>query len=240
MTVAKPLPSRLPRWAWLFLPVAAIAVELGFRIADNALYRRLWESELGPGENATALALVLAIVTGVLAARRAAASGRRWLVGWLILFTLGCIYFAGEETSWGQHWIGWQTPEALSALNDQNETNLHNMSSWFDQKPRLLLELGILVGGLLYPAGRAMNRLPALSNPADRRYWIFPTGELSLTAAIAILIVIPQRLDGALGWPVPYPLDIRASETQELMFALFLWFYAWSILRRLRAATPAA
>src|SRR3546814_4167282 len=53
---------------------------------------------------------------------------------------------AGEEASWGQHYAGWLTPDNWQALNDQGETNLHNTSSWLDQKPRTLLEIGVIVG----------------------------------------------------------------------------------------------
>jgi hypothetical protein len=38
---------------------------------------------------------------------------------------------AGEEISWGQRLIGWQTPEWLASENAQGETNLHNL--WFLQ-----------------------------------------------------------------------------------------------------------
>ena len=32
-----------------------------------------------------------------------------------------------EETSWGQHLFGFETPRFLHDLNAQNETNLHNL-----------------------------------------------------------------------------------------------------------------
>ena len=40
---------------------------------------------------------------------------------------LGCFFVAGEELSWGQWIFGWGTPEALAAVNLQNETNAHNL-----------------------------------------------------------------------------------------------------------------
>src|SRR3546814_9825984 len=72
------------------------------------------------------------------------------------------------EASWGQHYAGWLTPENWQALNDQGETNLHNTSSWLDQKPRTLLEIGVIVGGILIP-------MLALRRPALRegRFAIF-------------------------------------------------------------------
>ncbi len=36
-------------------------------------------------------------------------------------------FFAGEEISWGQRVFGFVTPETLSSLNHQQETNLHNL-----------------------------------------------------------------------------------------------------------------
>ena len=44
-------------------------------------------------------------------------------IGAALLFIFG----AGEEISWGQRLMGWETSEAMAALNSQNETNLHNI-----------------------------------------------------------------------------------------------------------------
>src|SRR3546814_16819658 len=74
---------------------------------------------------------------------------------------LGSVYMAGEEASWGQHYAGWLTPEGWQAINDQGETNLHNTSSWLDQKPRTLLAIGVLVAGIIVP-------LPVRRRPANR------------------------------------------------------------------------
>ncbi len=37
---------------------------------------------------------------------------------------------AGEEVSWGQRLFGWGTPESISAINAQDETTLHNLTSF--------------------------------------------------------------------------------------------------------------
>ena len=39
------------------------------------------------------------------------------------------VFLGMEEISWGQHLFGWQTPEAFALLNDQGETNLHNLDN---------------------------------------------------------------------------------------------------------------
>src|SRR6185295_2537016 len=74
-----------------------------------------------------------------------------WLAAWVVIAALCCLYVTGEEISWGQQLFHWTTPEYWTRINDQHETNLHNTSAWFDQKPRLLLETGVTVGGLIIP-----------------------------------------------------------------------------------------
>ena len=69
----------------------------------------------------------------------------------LFLSFIGILYFAGEEVSWGQNWFNWKTPDFLLVLNDQSETNIHNISSWFDQKPRIIIETIIILFGFIYP-----------------------------------------------------------------------------------------
>ncbi len=115
----------------------------------------LFESELGIVELATPAVLLVAIAAGGAALRYRGRFPGAWLNLWVPLVTLACFYFAGEELSWGQHLFGWATPEYWNTINDQGETNLHNISSWFDQKPRMLLELFVLYGGIVYSCGVA-------------------------------------------------------------------------------------
>jgi hypothetical protein len=70
---------------------------------------------------------------------------------WVLAWTLACLYFAGEEASWGQWYFRWDTPDFIAKLNVQGETNLHNMSPWLNQKSRALVELFIVVVGVLVP-----------------------------------------------------------------------------------------
>ena len=54
------------------------------------------------------------------------------LVKQLIYLGLAALFFfgAGEEISWGQRILGFETPETLSQINRQEEFNLHNLSAW--------------------------------------------------------------------------------------------------------------
>ncbi|MCC7413476.1 MAG: hypothetical protein IT495_17805 [Gammaproteobacteria bacterium] len=219
----------MPRWAWLWLPLGFMAVLLGVRIASAPLYRKLFDGELGIIELATPAVLVVGIIHGIHTLRRARLLPARWLAAWMACVVLGCVYFAGEELSWGQQLFGWATPEAVRALNDQNETNLHNMTSWLDQKPRLLLELWVLVGGVLLPLLRRRARWP----DDDWRSWFWPAPLCFPAAALAILIRMPDHLKDLLHLG-PLPLELRWSEPQELYFGVFLALYLAAVHARLR------
>lgn len=136
---------------WLHLPVLFVAGEFAFeRLAPVGLIHTA-VSENGLIELLEFAVAALAFIFGVLTFLGLDFKTQKLLKIWIGLGTLGCLYIAGEEISWGQWFLGWSTPEGWQGLNDQNETNLHNISSWLDQKPRLLLEIGIVTGGLILP-----------------------------------------------------------------------------------------
>ena len=99
---------------------------------DYSIFKR----EDGIIENMTVLFLVVAIgfcVASLSRANRLALSGS--LKAWLFILIMGAAYFALEEISYGQHMFGWGTAETWKELNDQDETNLHNVHALFDQVP---------------------------------------------------------------------------------------------------------
>lgn len=221
----------MPGWLTLGLPVLMLAAIFGVRAFDHSLYRRVFDGELGVVELATPVLAFAAVAYGVALLRRAQPP-RPWLRAWWLAVTLGAFYFGGEELSWGQHLFGWATPEYLQALNDQGETNLHNMSSWLDQKPRMLLELWVLVGGIIMVLVR--RGASSEADPRDWRPWFWPARDCLATAIICIAVRIPERLKGVFDLET-LPLEIRYSEPQELYFALFLLLYLGSLWRRSQA-----
>ena len=58
---------------------------------------------------------------------------RHKMPGKVALYFLGLALFyivcAGEEISWGQRIFGWETPAGYAELNEQGETNLHNLEN---------------------------------------------------------------------------------------------------------------
>lgn len=228
---AVPNGCQLPRWLWLWFPPLLLLLIVPIKIIDPTFYAAYIDGELGLIELATPILSIIGAIVGIRLIRISAKLPSTRLRVWVFMTMLGCVYFAGEELSWGQHIFGWGTPAYLEAVNDQEETNLHNISSWFDQKPRMLLELWVLVGGVILPLTRLARKQSFA--PTEERYWFWPTMELLPTAALAILVRLPERIKSLFGIE-QLPLELRFSEPQEYYFALFLLLYLMSISRRLR------
>ncbi len=215
---------------WLGLPIVVTLFIVITIIFFPKQIKFIIEQENGIVELGTTVVLLPAIIAGVLCFMRRRLLPVKWLGYWLLLVTLGCVYIAGEEISWGQHLLSWGTPEYFQKLNDQNETNIHNMSSWFDQKPRLLLEISILIGGVILVLWRKFMGITYARS--DWRRWFWPDMQCFPAAILAIAARLPERYQSITGnWPLP--VHIRLSEVQELYFAVFLLIYLLVAYRRL-------
>ena len=222
----------LPRWQWLWFPPLLLLIILPIRIISPEFYSAHIDGELGLIELATPVLSLIGFVIGIATVRLAWHRVDKPERIWYLLVTLGCFYFAGEELSWGQHFFGWGTPEYLEQINDQEETNIHNISSWFDQKPRLLLELWVLIGGVVMVLVKGGKTVGTYA-------WFWPTLECFPTALLAILVRLPERIKSLFGIE-QLPLELRFSEPQEYYFALFLLLYLAVARQRLKRDVPVA
>jgi len=215
-------------WWWLVLPVATAITLIAINKIAPAFYAN-WVLPEGYGFLELGqffIALTAMILAGRLLFRPLVRS-HRLLLAFCALATLACLYIAGEEHSWGQHFFHWQTPEYWSQVNKQQETNLHNTLHLFDKKPRLLLELGVLIGGLLIP-------LAARFRPCIRRMrWslFFPADIIVPTALCAVVFKVSDALLDGFGIQ---PLAARPSEAIEFYLYLFILFYLIVLTRRIR------
>ena len=192
---------------------------------DHAL-----KGEAGMVELATFLFLLIAIgfcVSSLVVTRRLGLSG--FLKTWLLILIAGAAYFALEEISYGQHMFGWGTAESWKELNDQGETNLHNVHALFDQVPRALLTLGILIGGVILPIYRYFRKIPLTES--NRFYWQWPTLDC---VTIGLLVILIRPFQTIVDTDV-----ISTGETKELLFALFILLYCVSLHSRLRLKSAA-
>ena len=181
-------------------------------------------------------ALVVGVLFGVgmlVFYRRRLPQGCGWVAWWYALITLGMLVLAGEEISWGQHLGLWghETAEGLLGdLNDQQETNLHNISNAFDQLPTYAVMVATLIGCVLNPLYLRLRRETlSYDNPG---FWFWPTRVCLMAALGVLLITWPKRVvEWGTGEKVS---DLwRHSEIHEFYIALLMTIYILSACRRL-------
>ncbi len=224
-------PESLHKMLWLWIPVCVFLAKLA---GENFLYEGhvAWiVSENGPYEIVQFCILVIAFVIALYTLIGMDRSNR-WMAFWIALAALCCLYVAGEEVSWGQHFLKWSTPEYWQGVNDQGETNFHNTSSWLDQKPRLLLSIGVYVGGIIIP----LLLMFKPSSLPQQFLAIYPTREFIITAAICLFIKIVDKIGEASG----SHLLGRNAESEEMFLFYFVLLYLLLMKKRLIPATKGA
>ncbi|MGI9498936.1 MAG: hypothetical protein ACR2P3_02790, partial [Geminicoccaceae bacterium] len=130
-----------------------LALQVGTRVLvqDHAVYRSIFETEFGIVELLTAVLLLPAMFFALASARFFWRSGGTIEAFLLASFAICCLFLFGEEVSWGQHIFQWSSPEYFLENNKQSETNLHNMEYFNKKLLKLVVIIGIVVGGLLVP-----------------------------------------------------------------------------------------
>jgi hypothetical protein len=153
------------------------------------------------------------------------AGARRWWRGrgrvpWFYV-GLGafCIFFAGEEISWGQRLLGYVPPPYFLEHNTQQEANIHNLFKHILRTKYVLMMILGLWGVLLpllhrfvAPAGRLLARLGVIVPP----WQLVP----SFLTILILLVAYPWRHFG---------------EIAECAFAIVLYF---TLVLRVRELPP--
>lgn len=229
--MTQPQINDLSKWLWLWLPLGVAMLPYVARLIDTATDNYVY-GEQGIIENYTFVILFIAILLGITSIGKMKAFKFPIFRLWLVLLVLGCVYYAGEEISWGQHWFGWGTPDTWLDVNDQGETNLHNTSALLDQVPRMLLTVAAVVGGIIVPL-IVLFRNKTLDKDSFY-YWLWPTYVNIPTCLLAIGVSLHEKIYKLFDSTVPYLLDIRAGESKEVLLAMFLFMYIASFYKRLK------
>lgn len=232
-------PRDLHPLIWLWSIPLPFVIHLSTRQLDpgNRFFSVWIESESGLIENATALLLLPATAFAIILALRCYEQFGRMFSVWFVGFALMCFGFAGEEVSWGQHWLGWSSPEYFAEYNRQGETNFHNLNIHFGRVVKSLLTLAIIIGGLILPLmrrGQAREAAP----PRGWKEALVPTLVCVPAAAFVFGVRLVERCKTwfDLEWSL---LDVNLKEQQELYIAIFLFIYVWSAYKRYGSASAA-
>lgn len=194
-------------------------------------------SETGVIELGTVVAAVCGAWAAALIVRDARYLPHPALAVWFALFVVGLVFLAGEESSWGQSWFRWATPEDYAALNMQGETNLHNLSKWSEQLPKLALVLAALFGGVVWPILAHVRK----TGPYLRGWfgWVWPGSLVWPAAALTILMRVLERLMVATNLEdLSRPVYLAMRESIELYGVLFVLAYLWDVRRRQLSQKP--
>jgi hypothetical protein len=201
--------------------------------------QRALAAENRPVELASALFFLAGMVMAAYAAVQAGGALRWYLALWAVL----CLLFFGEETSWLQHLIGYQTPAFIAEQNVRGELNLHNLR---------LLHGGELVGAefhwrSLFKAQHLFNLgflayffgLPLLASSAAgqrllRRAQIpYPGKRLAAFAFLPLAVsAVLTLLAGT------YETKVTIAESRETVCALVILTFL--VLAAREVALPAA
>lgn len=114
--------------ALLVAPLLIVATSVALALVTPTRFFALTDED-GLVEWMQVAALVIAAIAGALLTIRLRTTGHRPLMLLAAVATITVVVVAGEEISWGQRILGLTTPEALEAINVQDETNLHNIGS---------------------------------------------------------------------------------------------------------------
>ena len=156
----------------------------------------------------------------------------------LVYLGMALIFFfgAGEEISWGQRILGFQTPEALSQVNKQEEFNLHNLSAWEASKfldPDRLFDLFWFLFAVLTPAVALV--VPTFKKFAGQFVPIVFWGISLLFLYNYLLAKLAKILFGAVYTFDRVPFGQAIQEVKESNYAIIfilVGFYAiWELYR---------
>ncbi|MFL5709982.1 MAG: hypothetical protein ACJ77Y_13465 [Chloroflexota bacterium] len=210
------------------LLIAAIPIALAIAgilaVPFKSAYRVL-ANEDGIAEWLQVLALVVLFVIYLRLAVRLWRSGHRVYAVLFVVAAGGVFFIAGEEISWGQRIFGVATPEELEEINNQGETNIHNIGP-------LLRIFNIVV--LVVSAGACVMPLLRWTVWRDRArglagYLFIPP--LALIPAFGFAFA--YRAIRLVFLPEPRYVISRYAEIAELSFYFGLVVFAWLTLRAL-------
>lgn len=183
-------------------------------------------------ESITAVFYLLGFIIGVISIFKQ----KRYLL--LIIWTLMCFLFLGEETSWFQRILNYSVP-AIENANKQNEFNLHNLSVFEGES--------LFVDGKFNPSGfmgffmssQNMFRLgffgyflilPLLLFIPKLNKFIQKIGNVKTDKKFISILCFVFGLSFVLAIYSPVDKKMAFAEVREMLYAFFIFIYVYFYL----------
>ena len=156
-----------------------------------------------------------------------------------LITSVGLFYYLGEEISWGQHYLRFNTPEILIELNNQKEFNLHNISNLFDQLPRSIVFIVCSFSFIFIFINEKV-----LNIKLEYNYLVLPNKNLAFTSVLLLFISIPDLINNKMNLELYNYIEnylyelitfnfIRLSELQELIISFYFFSYMFELKNKI-------
>jgi hypothetical protein len=208
-------------------PIAYFLLMLGILHVDTKLFWRFLKED-GRLEYLQALSYLLAVLAAGGAGWHAKRLGQKFISSFYFLFAIALLLVSMEEISWGQRIIGFNTPELISDLNEQDEFSFHNISiiqNYFLHQAYILIGITSATTWLIIPK-RLLFRWKGLISyivpgPLTVLYFL-PVGLFYAYYELARRDLLPKRF------------GIASQELFETPLALGMLVFALMNLYRLK------
>jgi hypothetical protein len=224
---------------WFLASLLLSALPIAFFLIGGEETAPLWQ-ENSPIETLSALAYLVGAGAASLGALHSRGFPRLYLILWAA-FSILCF---GEETSWVQHQLGYDTPVALAELNEQGEFNLHNLRPFHGGallsddrgdrrmlalKSQHLFQLGFVAFFLVLPL---LVRLRPIAAALHRLNIAYPGLSFAAVVWLPILVTV------ALAFASAGATKAAVAEIRELVYALAIGSFLTLASARLSRRTP--
>lgn len=210
-------------------PLVISALLIPIRL-DKGLYRFLLDEDQ-LFEWATFLCFAVGTLVGLAVVLNRWRARDRLGIALYLLFTLLMFFSAGEEISWGQRVVDFDTPADLLEINKQDEFNLHNIGESLNLFRTLMIVIG-LGGSTAYVLNQRLQ-IERLWDNAD--ILLVPPFFLAST----FLVVLAYRLFRLFLWRKSGFTVTRYAESIEFWLAFGLTAFGYLVWRRLRLSRRA-
>jgi hypothetical protein len=211
---------------WLFwLPIVSSLVIVGLQFSRE-IFRFLLQED-GPAEWLTAICFFLAGFVAIRIAFNRFRTHHLWQAILFIGVAAVMVFAGGEEISWGQRLFGWDTPQELIDLNDQQETNLHNIGIFLD-----ITNLAMFATGLYGTFAYIVNRNLRFTRHWAQGDYLFVPPLFLATYFLPILIFRLARI--TIFTESNFTLN-RFAEWSEMVVAVGILLFLWLAFLRVTA-----